>query len=64
MDKCAREGELLGKRSNRKLNLLIGFTGSVATIKDSALIKRFMESGLFHVKAIYTKSALHFRSQE
>ena len=32
-----------------KLNLLIGFTGSVATIKDEMLIKSILATGLFKV---------------
>lgn len=46
-----------------KLNLLIGFTGSVATIKDEMLIKSVLATGLFKVKAIYTKAATHFKSK-
>lgn len=38
-------------------NLLICFTGSVATIKDKILIDIFYKSNLYNIKLVYTKSA-------
>jgi hypothetical protein len=64
MDKVAKQEEQSNTRSSRKINLLIGFTGSVATIKDSVLIKRFQDAGMFIIRAVYTKSASHFRTSE
>ena len=64
MEKSDKHDGTLGKAAPRKLNLLVGFTGSVATIKDSAVIKRFLDSGVFNVRAVYTKAASHFRTAE
>jgi hypothetical protein len=46
---------------NRKIRLLVGFSGSVATIKDSELINGLFETDMFEIRVIYTKSSLHFR---
>ena len=43
-----------------KKNLLIGFTGSVATRRDAGLIDAFIESGQFNIKIIYSSAATHF----
>ena len=43
-----------------KRNLLICFTGSVATIKDKELTDVFLETKRYNVKLLYTEMAAHF----
>lgn len=47
-----------------RVRLLVGFTGSVATIKDGQLLQQLEETGVFDIKAVYTRSALHFKTFE
>ncbi|EFA86057.1 phosphopantothenoylcysteine decarboxylase [Heterostelium album PN500] len=44
--------------NNNKKNLIIGFTGSVATIKYNQLIEQLLP--YFNIKVILTNNALHF----
>lgn len=43
-----------------KKNLLVCFTGSVATIKDKELVDLLIESERYNLKLLYTKSGCHF----
>ena len=43
----------------KKKNILIGFSGSVATIKDELLITKFLKED-YNVKTIYSKSSIQF----
>lgn len=45
-----------------RVRLLVGFTGSVATIKDAQLLQALQDTGIFEVRAVYTKAALHFKT--
>lgn len=46
--------------SGTKINLLVGFSGSVATIKDAEILRSLKKTNIFNLKVIYTKSACHF----
>ena len=46
---------------NKQKNILICFSGSVATIKDKLLITKFLKNG-FNVKLIYTDASVQFSS--
>ncbi len=54
----------LEQSASTRLKLLVGFTGSVATIKDAQLLQALQETGLFDIRAVYTKAALHFKTFE
>ena len=57
-----QESEKSGKQV---LNILVGFSGSVATIKDLEVIKQLkLTDKRYQITAVYTKSAQHFRSEE
>lgn len=62
METSAGETDGTAPNGRSKLNLLLGFTGSVATIKDEALIKLLIETGMFNIRAVFTRSALHFKT--
>ena len=47
------------EKIKKQKNILICFTGSVATIKDKLLVSKFLENG-FNVKLIYTNAAVQF----
>ena len=53
-----------GDRGNSTVRLLVGFSGSVATIKDRELVAALSKTGKFEVRVVYTHSALHFKSVE
>ena len=44
----------------QKRNILIGFTGSVASRRDKGLIDSFLETDRFNIKIIFSSSAVHF----
>ena len=44
----------------KKLNLLIGMSGSVAVIRVFEIIQGFNETGLFNIKVIFTEKGLEF----
>lgn len=48
------------EEEKRKLNIQVGCSGSVATIKDSFLYTGLKDTGLFNIEFIYTKNARHF----
>ena len=41
-------------------NLLICFTGSVATIKDKLLVDNFVKKNKFNIKLLYSKTSTMF----
>jgi len=49
---------------DKLVNLLVAFTGSVATIKDTELLLKLKATGKFSIRAMYTQKAMHFLTQK
>ena len=48
------------KNKKKMKNLLICFTGSVATIKDKLLVEKFLSTNLYNIKLLYSKTSMLF----
>ena len=50
--------------SSTKINLLVGFSGSIATIKDVEIISNLKNTEKFNLRAIYTDGGLKFTDEQ